>query len=150
MDIGYSMADDSDIRRFIQAVKTEADKEEDFVLARVEETYPTLWNLMKTRYANFDELCAKALRTSTLYGKMEELVKKIDAHDKHIAMKETIQRRANRIATIISWSHKEFYDKFVFRYSRDDIEKLIKDLADPKRIATAEELREVGQVYDID
>jgi hypothetical protein len=134
------MAEDSDIKRFIEAIKTEADKQEDFVLERVEENYPTLWNLMQSRYDNFEDLCTKALKKSSIYGKMEELVKRVDYQQRDLMIRETLKRRGERMATIASWTDKELYDKFCWRYGRDDIKKIAVETADKEKIVESDKV----------
>lgn len=128
------MAEDPDIKRFIQAVKLEADKDEDFVLDRVKKTYPTLWNLLESRYKNFNELCEMALKKSEWYERMRDFMREADKQTAHLKMKESPDNRAKRMAFIASFKAKELYDKFMWRYSYDELLKLAKETQKEEQI----------------
>jgi hypothetical protein len=120
---------DDDVRRFIAFVKKESDKEEDFVMDRVRGT--TIYKLLETKYSNMDEICELALRKSTLYERMRDILTRerktmvnvISCFDPSDAQATNIVYRAGMISSWDPGGHLA-YERFMWRYGADEALKL--------------------------
>lgn len=119
------MSMDRDIERFIELVKRESAKDEDFVEERVRKT--VLFKLLESRYDNVDELMEMALKKSSWFERMRDALdyewrRAINSR----AYDEDNKRSSERLLAYMSFGspYKEVYEKFMWRYGRDEMLKL--------------------------
>ena len=124
---------DNDIKRFVAMVRKEADKDEDFVAARVKKT--PLWKLLCSRYDNMEELLETALKKSTWYERMRGMLAKQRRQDVNMySRSEPVDEQAKNLVmktsygTLFSKDEHYAFEKFMWRYGSDEAIKIAKEV----------------------
>jgi hypothetical protein len=110
-------------------VKTEANKDEDFAEDRIKKT--TIYKLLEARYDNIDELMKMAMEKASWMERMRsameyEWKRNITQH----VYNEPVDKLCERLIYYVSFgsNYKPVYDKCMFRYGREKLLKLAKEI----------------------
>lgn len=119
----------ADIERFIELVKTEANKEEDFVEDRIKKT--VLYKLLEARYDNVDELMKMALKKANWFEQLRDAMEyewKKAVNQR--VYNESLESKAERLVFYIETGspYKNVITKCKWRYGIDEITKLAKEI----------------------
>jgi len=113
---------DDDIKRFIELVKQESDKDEDFVMERVKAN--PLYQKLAEKYENINEVAELALKKSSWYERMRTAMAKVEKDQKFLTVMDRDGRRPWQYKFVLMTTEKDLYDKFMFRYSDEEFVKL--------------------------
>lgn len=117
------------IRRFMDLVKRESDKDEDFVAKRVRDT--PLYKLLEAQYDNVEQLLDVALKKSQWFERMRDAMDNEWKRNINVRVyNEPTDKLAERLVYYMSFQtvYKEVYDKCMFRYGRPKLEELAKEI----------------------
>lgn len=119
----------ADIERFIELVKTEANKEEDFVEERIKKT--TLYKLLEARYNNVDELMQMALKKANWFERLRDAMEfewKRAVNQR--VYNESDEDKSERLIFYIEFDscYKDIVNKCKWRYGRDKMLKLAEEI----------------------
>jgi len=117
---------DENVKRLVNLIKQEASKDELFSMEKIKSE--KLYKILAEQYDNIDDVCAMALKKSTLYEHMrstlDDLRKSYLMEQRYRVINEPEDKQMRYLMFIMSFKYLDLSQKFRFRYSLEEMQKL--------------------------